>query len=344
MRRVVCSLLIAVLCSACGESRESPGTTPTPVPSAPGVSITQISVAQGSLAGGQPTEGTVTLSGAAPSGVIVTLSSSHPTVVVPSSLSVAAGAASASFPIATQAVTAMTEVSITATLGSSTQSTTLRVNVPGPRIVNLTVDPSVAGGTTSSASVEMDRAAPEGGVAVALSSDNPAARVPATVTVPAGATRATFVIPTQGGSAKVRATITATLNGDSRSATIVIRALGMRLLSVPASVIGGTTVSGSVQIDGVAPSGGVTVTLESNTSVAQVPRSVTVPAGSSSATFSISTAPVTGSGYAYFIARLGDSFFAAAMEITLPDNQSQRRLRRWAGDVSVARYGFTFWV
>ena len=163
--------------SACGESR-SPGATPSPVPGAPVASITQISIAQASLAGGQSTEGTVTLSGPAPSGVSVTLSSSHPTVVVPRSVSVAAGATSATFPITTQAVTTMTEVSITATLGSSTQTTVLRVNLRGPTIVSLSVDPSVAGGQALSATIEIDTAAPDGGVAVALSSDNDAGTRP----------------------------------------------------------------------------------------------------------------------------------------------------------------------
>ena len=307
--------IAALSVAACGESR-SPGATPSAVPSAPVASITQISIAQASLAGGQSTEGTVTLSGPAPSGVSVTLSSSHPTVTVPRSVSVAASATSATFSITTQPVTAMTDVSITATLGSSTQTTVLRVNLRGPTILSFSVDPSVAGGQTLTAAIEIDAPAPDGGVAVALSSDNGAVRVPATATVPAGATRATVFIPTTGVSTDVRATITATFGGESRAAAILIRAAVLRALTVEPSVTGGSAASGTVRLDGSAPpSGGVVVTLSGSNATAAVPNSVQVASGANGATFSISTSVVTRVSFVQITATFGGVSLAATLEV-----------------------------
>jgi peptidoglycan/xylan/chitin deacetylase (PgdA/CDA1 family) len=62
----------------------------------------------------------------------------------------------------------------------------------------------------------------------------------------------------------------------------------------PSTVVGGNTSSGTVRLDGPAPSGGEVVTLSSsNASVASVPASVTVLSGNTSATFTVTTRPVS---------------------------------------------------
>ena len=61
----------------------------------------------------------------------------------------------------------------------------------------------------------------------------------------------------------------------------------------PTSVLGGGSSSGTVTLGSPAPTGGAVVALStSNANVASLPPSVTVPAGQSSATFSITTSPV----------------------------------------------------
>jgi hypothetical protein len=57
---------------------------------------------------------------------------------------------------------------------------------------------------------------------VAITSNNPAATVPASVTVPAGSQSRTFSISTTQVPATTTAIITASLNGTSRSATLTI--------------------------------------------------------------------------------------------------------------------------
>ena len=60
----------------------------------------------------------------------------------------------------------------------------------------------------------------------------------------------------------------------------------------PKSVVAGFSAQGTVTLSGPAPSGGVAVTLSSNSTAASVPATVTVPAGSSSAAFEITTSAV----------------------------------------------------
>jgi uncharacterized repeat protein (TIGR03803 family) len=57
----------------------------------------------------------------------------------------------------------------------------------------------------------------------------------------------------------------------------------------PSSVKGGSPATGTVTLTGVAPAGGATVTLASNSSLASVPGSVVVPGGAKTASFAIGT-------------------------------------------------------
>jgi len=61
----------------------------------------------------------------------------------------------------------------------------------------------------------------------------------------------------------------------------------------PASVIGGSSSTGTVGLNNAAPSGGALVALSSSSAAASVPASVKVAAGATSATFPISTAGVS---------------------------------------------------
>ena len=86
-----------------------------------------------------------------------------------------------------------------------------------------------------------------------------------------------------------------TNNSNVATVTItVLPAVALSSLSVsPTSVRGGATSRGTVRLGGPAPSGGVVVSLSDNSSAAGVPVSVTIPGGSTSATFTITTSQVT---------------------------------------------------
>jgi hypothetical protein len=126
-------------------------------------------------------------------------------------------------------VSATTIVTISVTGGGVTRSADLTVNpvnvpLPPPPIASLTVSPSsVVGGTPSTGTVTLATTAPTGGTVVALGSQLPGlASVPSDVTVPAGATRASFPVTTFASSFTTVVQLSATLGGSSQFATITV--------------------------------------------------------------------------------------------------------------------------
>jgi hypothetical protein len=258
------------------------------------IALAGLSVNPSELIGGGASTGTVWLNGPAPAqGLTVSLSSSQTSISVLGNVTISGGATTATFAISTQKVSSAVSGTITASLLGFSYSSTLKVD-PDP-ISSLTVNPStLVGGTTSLATVALSVAAPAGGLTVALNSNQAAATVPTAVTVPAGAATATFNISTLPVAAQTVATITASVSSTSVSTTLTISAPSLTGLTLnPATVGGGIASAGTVTLSGPAPSGGFVVTLSSNKAQATVPASVTVAAGTSSASFSVNTAAVS---------------------------------------------------
>jgi hypothetical protein len=96
------------------------------------ITLSSLTLNPTSVTGGTPSSGTVTLSGAAPyGGAVVNLSSSASQATVPSSVTVAAGAASATFTVSTIAVTASTPSTISASYAGVTKTATLTMTPSG---------------------------------------------------------------------------------------------------------------------------------------------------------------------------------------------------------------------
>jgi hypothetical protein len=194
--------------------------------SPPPPTLSSLSLNPTSVTGGNSSTGTVTLSGAAPAGgATVALSSSNtPAATVPSSVTVAAGATTATFTVSTSAVAASTTVTIFATYRGATRSASLTVTPappPPPTVSSLTLNPAnVFGGQSSTGTVTLTGPAPAGGAQVFLSSSNGAATVPSSVIVPAGATSTTFTVNTSFVLISTSATISASYNGTTRTATL----------------------------------------------------------------------------------------------------------------------------
>jgi probable HAF family extracellular repeat protein len=98
-----------------------------------GVTLSSLTLNPTTVTGGSPSTGTVTLSGAAPTGgQVVTLGTSHLSVAtVPSSVTVAAGATSASFTVTTSTVETSTNVIISGASGGITKTADLTVSSGG---------------------------------------------------------------------------------------------------------------------------------------------------------------------------------------------------------------------
>ncbi len=254
-----------------------------------------LGVAPSSLIGGKASTGTVTLNGAAPAGGInIPLSSSRASAHVPTTAHINAGAVSGTFSITTSAVSAVTAATLKATYLGVSKTATL--NVQPADLMALGVAPnSLIGGKASTGTVTLNGAAPAGGINIPLSSSSASALVPTTAHINAGAISGTFSITTSAVSAVTAATIKATLSGVSKTATLTIDppVLPTAVTLSLTRVLGSTNTTATVKINEAAPAGGVDIALSSSNAHAQVPATVHVNAGSSSASFTVTTTAVT---------------------------------------------------
>jgi len=154
--------------------------------------------------------------------------------------------------------------------------------------------PSAAVGSAIQGTITLTVAAPTGGATVGLNSSNPAvATVAANVTIAAGSSTGSFTVAAVSAGTT---TITASLNATRQADLTVTQTQppsGATLLSIGLNnptIVGGQSVDGVVTLSSGAPAGGAVVTLQSSdTSVATIPASVLVAAGSTSATFTVTT-------------------------------------------------------
>jgi hypothetical protein len=268
------------------------------------VALSSLTLSPASVVGGKPTTAnTVTLTSAAPaSGATITLTSADPAVAaVPASVTVAGGSTvSAPFTITTTAVATTTHVTIKASDGTNTKSETLAVKPAALTAVKLSPGSVVGGKSTTNNTVTLNGPAPAGGAVVDLSSSDPTvAGVPPSVTVAPGATTSpVFTITTTAVATNSPETISASYDSVTKTADLTVKAPAVASLRLsPATVVGGkSTTRNTVTLDGPAPTGGAVVTLTSgNSTVASPQPSVTVLAGATSATFTITTMAVTSS-------------------------------------------------
>jgi len=166
----------------------------------------------------------------------------------------------------------------------------------GAALASVAASPNpVVGSNASTATVTLTAAAPVNGAPVSLSSASGIVQVPATATVPAGATSATFAIATSAVTTQTLVTVSASYGGVTRTTTVTVNPAApfatLAALAVnPASVKGGGSAIGTVTLTAPAPSSGVSVALASpNASIASVPKSAVVAAGTIGASFTIAT-------------------------------------------------------
>jgi len=202
------------------------GATPQPPPDSTPVTVSQVTIKPDTVGGGSTAAGEVRLNRTAPSGgATVSLSSDQAAVMVPATVTVPAGSASAPFNVTTSAVTATVTATISAKLGGETKTATLIVTPDESSIRSIVLTPStVFSGNTVTLSVTLQRRAPPGGAEVALSSSDPAlAPVPATLLIPEGASSASATFTAGKPAQRTSVAITATRLGASRTKTLEIR-------------------------------------------------------------------------------------------------------------------------
>jgi hypothetical protein len=268
--------------------------TATPPVAPPAVTVSSVSVTDNPVLVGRSTQGQVTIGAPAPAGgQPVDLQSTFPSASVPASVYVAPGLTTATFTVTTNSAGTTTLV---ASVAGSNASTPLNV-VSAPSVSSVVLDHQCYPGPGAFPlnRVTLDVAAPAD-TPVDLLSDSASLTVPSQVVVPLGSKSALFSV-TAGAATTSPATVTASLSLSqaSDSASVLDASSpppGASTLTLsPSTVVASGQSTGTVTLDCEAPSGGAAIDLSSadptNVTVPAAP--VTVPAGSLSTTFPITT-------------------------------------------------------
>lgn len=263
------------------------------------------SVSPSTVVGGSSATGNIILHGqAGPSGIAATVSSNIAAATVPASVVIPYGSASGTFTINTNVVNSTVNAVFTVTCGVTSHNS-LQITPGGLKSLSLSVT-TVYGGSSSTGTVTLSAPAPVGGTSISLASDNAGASVPPTVTVPSGATSATFSVDTTGVDTTLVDTISATLGATTRTAGLTINAAVLSGFSVaPSSVIGGDIATGTISLHGQAGPSGVVAAVTSDNTAAIVPATVTIPFGATTGTFTINTTVVGSTKFANFAVTYG---------------------------------------
>lgn len=155
---------------------------------------------------------------------------------------------------------------------------------------------SVVGGFTTQGTVEVDFAG-AGAQEVTMSSSNPNATVPATVTIPTGQLSKNFTINTTAVTSEQSTVITAKLRSVTKTRSLQItRDVGPESLTVNPRVIGGSARAiGNIRLTQPAPPGGVVVTVTDNGPELSVNPNVIIASGHQTQNFTVITYAVNAS-------------------------------------------------
>jgi hypothetical protein len=198
-----------------------------------------------------------------------------------------------------------------------------RGNPPLPALLTLNPASVIGGAANTTGTVMLGGPAPAGGVTLALASSDPAsAFLPGgpTVTIPAGATSASFPIATRTVASATGVDITATAAGVVQTARLDLVA-SYSLVSFtadPAGQYGIFAGNGVVTLSGPAASSTVVSLVSANPALASVPPTVTIPAGSASFAFPITLRSVVADTPVTLTASFGGVTKAAAITILKP--------------------------
>ncbi|HKY05527.1 MAG TPA: hypothetical protein VJQ56_11590, partial [Blastocatellia bacterium] len=277
-----------------------------------GAGVSTIFITPSTVQGGSSAQGTVSITSPAPSGgAVVSLRSSNTGVAtVPSSVTIAQGNHQRNFTVSTRSVTAPTTVTITATYRNVSRSTTLTVSPPTPApSAPALVSPANNAQLPVNQSITFTWNPASNAATYEIQIDDSSTFSTPFVASQTGLTQTQFARTFTSQRRywwRVRGRNSAGTNGAWSSVRLFdivgttpppasSPALSTLTLN-PTSVLGGASSQGSITLTSAAPSGGAVVTLtSSNTTAATVPASITVAAGATGATFTVTTRSVSSS-------------------------------------------------
>jgi len=233
--------------------------------------LSAVSVNPTSVVGGNPSTGTVTLTGPAPTGgIAVSLQSNNTAVTVPTSVTVLANTTSITFQATTVAVATSTPVTITASYASVNQTATLTVTPKTLLAIDKSVSTDRSTSSTTITSPTFTTAAANELLLAFVMADNSGSGTNTTVTAVANATGGTLTwtlvkrTNTQRGTAEVwRAFAPTVLTGASVKATLSVSvAASITVVTFTGASATGTGIgaTGTANAASGAPSASLTTT------------------------------------------------------------------------------------
>jgi hypothetical protein len=253
--------------------------------------ITNLEALSTTIVGGSPGQFRVTLDSPAPAaGLLVSLTDNSTAIAVPTAVRVPAGQTTALFSAPTATVTSSRTATVTALSNNVSRSVT--VAIVG---VTFGIEPlSVTGGNPATGTVTLTSNVIGAPVVFGISDDSPATAPQApTVTVLSGQRIRSFGIITAPVTSNRNSTFVITHQTVTRSVSMTVRAPALVSVTMsPPQVRGGQDSAGVVTLTGLAPAGGIVVTLQAGAAIVQVPASVTVAQGQSTVNFTATTSPV----------------------------------------------------
>ncbi|MBL8111998.1 MAG: hypothetical protein JNK60_03875, partial [Acidobacteria bacterium] len=201
---------------------------------------------------------------AGPAGADVVLTAANPAVVpLPATIRINPGATTASLTFTTGSVSSYTVVPITGTFNGTASRD---LNVTPEVLIDVTVSASpIVGGNPVTGNVVLSQAASTGGTGVRVELLDAVGTVlrSTTVTVPAGSTSTPYSLLAPAVAAPMSASVKASYSGIEKSAAVTLNPASLLSLTTPATIGGGQTVTGTINLDGL-PSAPIQVTLESS--------------------------------------------------------------------------------
>ncbi len=155
---------------------------------------------------------------------------------------------------------------------------------------------SQTGGKPITLRVRLTEPAPFGGTSVSLASTDSAVQVPTFVVVPTGETDYLFNVDTLPVPSDLNVSISATLNGVTRSRAVLIKAPILTSIGLQSVIRHGGQGKVIVRLSGPAPTGGFAVSADVSPHVLDLPATITVPEGVQSLSLKPNADMFAGSG------------------------------------------------
>ncbi len=289
--------------------------------------LTELNCANGSITGASSDTCTITLNATAASGGLdVSLASNDSAVVVPASVTVPAGAISASFTVSVSPVTTVQAATLTASVGGVAETFALQLGAAIPILeisasnlafgsvpVNSAVTHPLVLSSTGTMPVTVSGASLTG-TGFAISSEG----LPVTLSPGQTTTLSVQFDPSAAGAESGQLAL-ASNSSNGTSMVVGLSGTGVPVLSglscASSSITGSGTDSCTVTLNAAAASGGFAVGLASSNSLVTVPSTVTVAAGATSASFTANVSPVSSNESATLTASVGSSAETFALQL-----------------------------